>query len=158
MNKIIVLSDTHGDNKIINKILDENEYDYAIIAGDYTCDPSFINKRFQFVVKGNNDFDNNKDEIFFEIDGISFCLQHGHLIGSYPQLDDYNFMKKVLYEKNVDILIHGHTHISKIFEYEKGLVINPGSTTYPRGRSKKSYAIIVIDNKNVSCDIINIKE
>lgn len=156
MKKIIVLSDTHGDVNIIENILSENEYDYSVIAGDYVCNSSYINSKFDFVVRGNNDFDTNKDEIFFEIEGIKFCLQHGHLIGSYWHLDNYEYMKNVLDNKDVDVLIHGHTHISKIFEYERGLVINPGSTTYPRGNSKKSYAIITIDNKKVSCDIINI--
>lgn len=156
MKKIIVMSDTHGNTKIIDKILSENQYDYAIHAGDYTCDEKFINSRFDFVVRGNNDFDNNKDELFFQISGFNFYLQHGHLIGSYFQLDNYEYMKNVLKQKNVDILIHGHTHISKIFEYDQGIVINPGSTTFPRGGSLKSYAIIIINDSKISCNIINI--
>lgn len=156
MKKILVMSDTHGNTKIIDKILSTNIYDISIHAGDYTCSSVFINSRFDYVVRGNNDFDNNSDELYFEIEGIKFNLQHGHLIGSYFQLDNYDYMKKVLYDKKVDILIHGHTHVSKIFEYENGIVLNPGSTTFPRGGSQKSYAIITIDNQNVSCDIINI--
>lgn len=156
MTRIIVLSDTHGDTQTIDKILNSNKYDYAILAGDYTCDSSFVNNRFNYVVRGNNDFDDNPDELSFEIEGIKFNLQHGHLIGSYFQLDNYDFMKKVLSAKGVDILIHGHTHISKIFEYENGIVINPGSPSFPRGGTSKSFAMIVIDGDNITCDIINI--
>lgn len=156
MTRIIVLSDIHGNTKIVDQILNNNFYDYAIIAGDYTCDSNFINSRFDYVVRGNNDFDSNKDELFFTIDNFKFYLCHGHLIGSYKQLDDYDFMKKQLKEKEVDIFIHGHTHIPKIFEYEKGIVLNPGSTTYPRGNSKASYAIIIIEDNTISCDIINV--
>lgn len=156
MTKIIVLSDIHGNTKIVDQILKDNSYDYSIIAGDYTCDPSFINSRFDYIVRGNNDFDSNKDELFFTIDNFKFYLCHGHLIGSYEQLDDYDFMNKQLNEKKVDVFIHGHTHVSKIFEYKNGIVINPGSTTYPRGGTQASYAIIIIDNNTISCDIINV--
>ena len=156
MKKIIVLSDTHGDNSIINQILKSQEYDLAIIAGDYTCDSSFINQKFNYVVRGNNDFDANPDELYFEIEGIKFYLCHGHLIGSYSQLDNYDYMGKVLKDKKVDIIIHGHTHVSKIFEYEYGLVINPGSTTYPRGGTRKSFGLIEINNQKVECKIIDV--
>ena len=154
---IIVLSDSHGDNKIIDKILTNNHYDYAIIAGDYTCDPNFINQRFDYVVRGNNDFDANPDELTFEIAGFKFHLQHGHLIGSYFQLDNYQYMHQVLKEKKVDILIHGHTHVSKIFDYSEGIVLNPGSPTFPRGGTKKSYAKITIQGTKINCEIINLE-
>lgn len=156
MVTIIVISDSHGDVKVIDHILNSNEYDYAIMAGDYTCSPDFINQRFDYVVQGNNDFDDNPTELFFEIAGFKFYLQHGHLIGSYFQLDNYDFMHKVLKRLDVDILIHGHTHISKIFEYPEGIVLNPGSPSYPRGGSGASYAKIILDGNKVVCDIINV--
>lgn len=156
--RIIVLSDTHGDTKIIEKILKNNKYDYSVIAGDFQCDDFFIKKYFDFAVKGNNDWNSDlPDQINFEIDGVRFFLEHGHLTGSYFQLDNYEFMKKQLNSRNVDIYIHGHTHVCKIFEYENGIVLNPGSTTFPRGGTNKSFAIIEIDdNKNINCQIVNI--
>ena len=67
-------------------------------------------------------------------------------------------MHKVLLRNNCDIFIHGHTHIPKIFEYPEGIVINPGSTTLPRGGSNPSYAVITIDdNKSVECKIFDYK-
>ncbi|WP_022934546.1 metallophosphoesterase family protein [Mesomycoplasma moatsii] len=157
--KILVLSDIHGNTKILQKIIDNVEHDYSIIAGDFTCDDSIINKYINFAVRGNNDWNSSfKDELDFEINGIKFHLEHGHLIGSYSQLDNYEFMHKVLIDQKCDILIHGHTHIPKIFEYKEGLVMNPGSTTFPRGGSNASYAIITINqNKIVECEIIDIK-
>lgn len=154
MITIVVVSDPHGNTQVIDQILRANSYDYAIMAGDYTCDPSFINQRFDYVVRGNNDLDHNPDERVFEIAGFRFYLCHGHLIGSYFQLDNYKFMHRVLREKQVDLLIHGHTHVSKIFEYPEGIVFNPGSPTQPRGGSGRSYGKITIEGTKISCEII----
>lgn len=156
--KILILSDTHGKKDIIENLIKNIEHDYSIIAGDFTVDDSFIKQHFNYIVRGNNDWDSYFDDsLDFEIEGIKFHLEHGHLIGSYFQLDNYEFMHNVLKSKKCDILIHGHTHIPKIFEYKDGIVINPGSTTYPRAGHGPSYAIITInENKEVFCEIIYI--
>ena len=55
------------------------------------------------------------------------------------------FLKKY----NGDVLISGHTHMP-LAKKENGLwLINPGSTSWPRGGSKRSYAVVTIDDKNV---------
>ncbi|MBD5423412.1 MAG: YfcE family phosphodiesterase [Mycoplasma sp.] len=160
ITKILLLSDIHGDVKVMEDIIKKVDHDYSIIAGDFTCDDSIINMNFNYIVRGNNDWNSSyKDILDFEISGIKFHLEHGHLIGSYFQLDNYNFMHKQLLKYGCDILIHGHTHIPKIFTYDEGIVINPGSTTYPRGGSNPSYAIITIDeHKNVECQIFDIEK
>lgn len=157
--KILVMSDTHGNIQAIENLVKNIEHDYSIIAGDFTCSDSIIDKNITYAVRGNNDWDSNyKDFLDFEIEGIRFHLEHGHLTGSYFQLDNYDYMHKVLLRNNCDIFIHGHTHIPKIFEYPEGIVINPGSTTLPRGASNPSYAVITIDdNKGVECKIFDYK-
>ncbi len=155
---ILVLSDIHGDVEILKRIVETVRHDYSVLAGDFCCSDSLVSKYVNYVVRGNNDFDSSlRDSLDFEIEGISFHLEHGHFIGSYFQLDNYQYMHKVLRNKECDILIHGHTHIPKIFDYEDGIVLCPGSTTYPRGGSRPSYAIITIDkDKNVECKIVNL--
>ncbi len=156
---LLLLSDIHGNIEIMDYILKNVKHDFSIIAGDFTCSDSIINKNINYIVRGNNDWDSTfKDELDFEIEGIKFHLEHGHLIGSYQQLDNYEFMHKVLLKQKCDILIHGHTHVPKIFEYDEGIVINPGSPSFPRGGSKPSYGIIKIDSKtkSVECEIIDL--
>lgn len=163
MNKktiILIISDTHGNNEIIKYLVNNVEHDYSIIAGDFETNDSFISNHINYIVRGNNDWDSSfPDDLNFEIEGIKFHLEHGHLTGNYFQLDNYQYMHKKLLKNKCDIFIHGHTHIPKIFEYEEGIVINPGSTTYPRGGSNCSYAIITINkDKNVECNIYDIKK
>lgn len=158
--KILLLSDIHGDVQALEDIIKNVEHDYSILAGDFVCSDSIINKSITYAVRGNNDWDSSlKDEMNFEIEGVKFHLEHGHLIGSYFQLDNYDFMHKVLSKSKVDVLVHGHTHIPKIFTYQEGIVINPGSTSQPRGGHNPSYAIIKIDqNKNIECEILDYKK
>lgn len=158
--KILLLSDTHGDIEAIKNITKNIKHDYSIITGDFVCDDSIINKHFTHIVRGNNDFYSSyPDYLDFEILGIKFHIEHGHLLGSYFQLDDYDFMHKKLLEYKCSVLIHGHTHIPKIFKYKEGIVINPGSTTLPRGGSNPSYGIIEIDNeKNLSCELFDYRK
>ena len=162
MNKIriLLLSDTHGNVEAIDNIIKNVKHDYSIISGDFVCDDSIINKNFTHAVRGNNDFYSSyPDYLDFEISGIKFHIEHGHLSGTYSQLDDYDFMHKKLLEYKCSVLVHGHTHIPKIFKYKEGIVINPGSTTLPRGGSNPSYGIIEIDSKNnLSCKLFDYKK
>lgn len=157
---ILLISDVHGDVKKMKKILNDIKHDYSVLAGDFCCDDSIINKNITFAVRGNNDFYSTyNDFLDFEIEGIKFHLEHGHLTGNYFQLDNYDYMHKKLIKSNVDVFIHGHTHIPKIFEYNEGIIINPGSISQPRGGSSPSCAIIKInEDKNVQCEIINLEK
>ncbi|MGL6124931.1 MAG: metallophosphoesterase family protein [Metamycoplasmataceae bacterium] len=159
MKKLIILSDTHGNTKIIDKILNSNQYDIAIHAGDYECDTNYMIKHFDYVVRGNNDFDNTKSELYFEIEGLKFYLQHGHLIGSYSDLDNRIFMEEVIKKLDVDVIIHGHTHVTKIVNLENNkFIINPGSTLIPRGGSEASYLLATVDNDKIDFEVKFVKE
>ena len=157
--KIIILSDTHGNIKIIDKILKNNHYDVAIHSGDYECDVNYMIKNFDYFVKGNNDFDNQEDELNFKINGINFNLQHGHKLGSYDDLDNINYMGDIINKLNIDVLIHGHTHKTKVIKLKNNkFIVNPGSSTYPRGTTEASYLIGNIKDDKITFEIKKVKE
>ncbi|MGL5520381.1 MAG: metallophosphoesterase family protein [Metamycoplasmataceae bacterium] len=154
MKTIIIISDSHGNNNEIKKILNNNFHDISICAGDYETDLNFIKENFTYHVKGNNDFDDNNTDMFFSIGKFKFFLQHGHLLGNYSQLDDKEYMKNFLKLYDVDVIIHGHTHITKIEKIDnKKFIINPGSITYPRGNSKASFIICKVFDDNIEFEI-----
>jgi hypothetical protein len=159
MKKIIILSDTHNKNDITDKILKSNTYDIAIHSGDYECDPNYMIKNFDYFVQGNHDFDKQPDELTFEIEGIKFHLQHGHLIGSYDQLDNNDYMSAIIDELKIDVIIHGHTHVTKVVSLDNNkYIINPGSTHLPRGASQASYLLATIDNGKINFEKKLVKE
>lgn len=150
MKKIIIMSDTHGDREQFIDILNKENADIAIHAGDYCIDYHEIKKHFDYVVAGNNDFI-GPNSLEFEIDGIKFKLTHGHQYGNY--LFDRKKRNESIFEdaihSDVNVLISGHTHIEDVEEKDGILLINPGSTQKPRNSTfLKSYAILeIVDQK-----------
>ena len=145
MTKILVVSDNHGDLSIIDKIIKKEKPDYSIHCGDYLVDKKEIEKRFDFFVPGNNDFDFENLEIVVKIDGINFWIMHGHTLG----MDLFNKEKIIneLSSKGISALIHGHLHIPILFQKDGYTIFCPGSTNFPRDNNGATYGIITV-NKN----------
>ena len=149
----MVASDLHGSVLALEKIMDivtERRADRLILLGDiFDMNSKEMVKRLNTIsykvvcVKGNNDW-------YFEPEGADFrifektyydinsklaFLCHGH------QLKWFNMNAYA-----AKIIMFGHYHYP-ILKNDKGVILLcPGSTTYPRGGSKKSYAFIE-DNK-----------
>ncbi len=52
--------------------------------------------------------------------------------------------------KKGDIFLFGHIHVPRLYTDRDGIIIlNPGSTTYPRGESAASYALLLPDRIEV---------
>lgn len=87
------------------------------------------------------------DYIALYIDGHTLYATHGHTINENNPLPF----------KKGDILLHGHTHVQAIEEYENFTYINPGSVSIPKNGNQNSY-MIYEDNtfyiKNLDGDII----
>lgn len=147
MKKIVIMSDNHGDMYTLTdiKVL-EDDVDYYIHCGDsefYSLQglDGFV------AVKGNNDWNLDLPETArLDIEGRHLLITHGQYFGYF---DREKKMIQFLKKYNGDVLISGHTHMPLAKE-ENGLwLINPGSTSWPRGGSKRSYAVVTIDDKNV---------
>jgi len=67
------------------------------------------------------------------------CLVHDII---KPKYFSYQLFKKDI---EVDIVIHGHTHVSGSEFFRHVLYINPGSATKPRGRPYGTVAILDLD-------------
>lgn len=154
--KILVFSDTHGDkNKIQRAILSHSSAEVVIHCGDGESDVNAMKTLFPekafFNVRGNCDFYSNSDStIVFTLMGKKIMVTHGY---------EYNVKwgtQKLIYaalEKQVDIVLYGHTHIAEN-EYSDGLyVMNPGSC-HGYGAS---YGIIEITDKGILTNIVKAK-
>lgn len=146
--RIIVVSDTHGDNTNFLKVLElEKERDMIFHCGDMTggeytiiasaCCPVEM-------VAGNNDFFSPLEhELEFDVAGKKVLLTHGH---QYYVSVDTTFIKKEAISRGIDILCYGHTHQPLVDISKEIVVINPGSLTYPRQQGKvPTYAVLDID-------------
>lgn len=153
--KLLIISDTHGNITTLKNILNKKKYDYVIHAGDYCIDYLEIKKYTNYVVAGNNDIEGER-EIFFEIDGIKFVLLHGEQFDSLFS-PERRYIKMVEFYKNkdIDVIVSGHTHIECIELIQGILCVNPGSLHLPRNfNHKKTYIEMYIENnKIVNCEI-----
>ena len=57
-----------------------------------------------------------------------------------------NSLLKLAKNNHIDIVVYGHTHIPVYKTIDNVTFINPGSLTYPRGESDKSFGILTIDD------------
>lgn len=58
---------------------------------------------------------------------------------------------------DVNVVVHGHTHIPRNETINGVLFLNPGSPTRPRGGSRKSVmCVVILDQKIVSAELLEL--
>ncbi len=143
MKKILVVSDTHKNLKLLSEVLKNNIKDVDIIIhlGDY----------YEDIIGVENLL---KNKIFYRVPGI---FHPGYINGSLDIVKKikvenitlvfaHRLEDLIKYAGFGDINLYGHTHKPDIFiRYDK-MLVNPGhlKSNTDRG-STASYAIITID-------------
>ena len=159
--RIIVMSDTHGDYRALDKIVSSHIHtaDLFIHLGDGRREIDSIlikypeiENRFLYVA-GNCDFTSSGSPyICMCVDGHKLIAVHGHKQGVKYSLDS---LKAAALENNCDIALYGHTHC-RFMSYDDGLyIMNPGSASCPRDFKSPSYGLIDANEKGV---VMNIAE
>ena len=146
--KIVILSDTHGDTRIIDQVISREEpFDVLIHCGDSESSlGQYSNPKNPYTfyaVRGNCDYDNtlplirNERILFYNV-----LITHGHHENvRYGNHDLIEIGRR----NRADIILYGHTHVPEIVEEDGILIINPGSLTYPKGESReKTYAVLTL--------------
>ena len=148
--RIVVISDTHGNNKdIIEALVSIDKPDMLIHLGDYVEDGEKISKILGIpiiIVKGNGDSKSNYNENeLIEINDKKIFLTHGHRHNVVRNLDTLYYRAL---EKGADIALFGHTHIPVNIVYDDMIIMNPGSPSLPRNDSlTKTFGLIEISEK-----------
>ena len=148
MKKIVVISDSHGNKNLIDRIFNEVKFDYLIHLGDGIEDlGTYIYDERVKVVRGNCDFfSNEKYESFLFIENVLIFFTHGHEYGVKHTL---NQLYKRIMGINTSLVLYGHTHLPKTDIINNITFHNPGSLSTSRS-SNTNYSIITIDDKNFS--------
>lgn len=150
--KALIVSDTHGDERNLYRVLKEiGPIDMLIHAGDAQGREDDIYAAAGCPVKivlGNNDFCSEleyTEEFSFGCHKV--LLTHGHKERVYFGTE--RLFYKAL-EVGADIVIYGHTHIPTVeYEHEFGVyAVNPGSLTLPRQEGRRPSYIIMETDKN----------
>ena len=139
--KIVIVSDNHGDIKILEKIyLDNLDATYFFHLGDSSLPKEYLTNYLS--IKGNNDFIDLPKELNISYSFGKIHAEHG---------DKINFFRFEEYvkSKDCDFFFFGHTHQKHSEKIGKTYVFNPGSTSYPRDGKNGSYLILYIENNKL---------
>ncbi len=151
-----LISDTHNilPEKIFNIF---EKVDYIIHAGDVGS-ADILNELETIApvkaVYGNMDSfplvsDYNRMETF-SLGGWSFCLIHAI---SSPRSFAYELFKM---QKEIDIVIFGHTHQKEHTVFNEIQFINPGSASKPRHSVKGSVALLQLNKNEIEVRFVHI--
>lgn len=163
--KMLIASDLHGSTSCIKKLWDRvsiEKPDRIILLGDllyhgprngipeeYDTKEAFdlLNSKSEMItcIRGNCDsevdemvldFSINAPHMILSDSGLNIFVTHGHYYntGHLPPM------------ANIDVLMHGHTHVPACEEIGDGkYYMNPGSVSIPKGGSDHSY--IMYENR-----------
>lgn len=153
--KLLVFSDNHKDVISIDKLIAAHtDADRIISLGDSEMSEAALSSRGIFGVRGNYPWEPDfPDEMVFVYEGHRTLLTHGHHYSVKTGL--YSLTQRAL-ETDCDLVLFGHTHQYTIVESDNVILLNPGSTMYPKSGGKRTYAVILISEKRIVCDIIDL--
>ena len=149
MTKIIVFSDSHGAKANIDKLINENNFDYLIFLGDGLNDLNlYENLPNLKKVRGNCDyFSFEKDELFLKLENKNILITHGNNYGVKRGL---GALIKYAYSIDANIVLYGHTHRFAIDEINNIYFLNPGSL------KSGSAMLLEINNNDIKIKALNI--
>lgn len=145
--KVVVVSDTHGSHRNLEKVLEEEKpMDMLIHLGDVEGGEDYITALADcptHIVRGNNDFFSDlPGEEEFMMGGYHMFISHGHYY--YVSMGEER-LKEEARARGADIVMYGHTHKPTLTREEDLITLNPGSIAYPRQEGRRpSYMVMEI--------------
>ena len=159
MTRVGVFSDSHGDHRALDELLEKMGYlDAACFLGDVARDAWHLEDRLAampnqprlYAVRGNNDYNCHTLplDLLIELGGVRIYMTHGHMVASLLSLA---YRAK---EKGAKAALFGHTH-EALCEMEQGvMLLNPGSAgNYCRGGRARA-SVLEIDRGSLR--VINV--
>lgn len=145
--RILVISDTHGQDRDIARLLEVVNPDRVYHLGDSQNECQFLTSIATCPVEmvcGNCDWYSNLPvEVVLEVGKHVLLLTHGH---RFACKSSYDGLMKEAKRVGADFILYGHTHVAEIEKIKGYTIINPGSLTYPRGYDRRgTYAVLNVD-------------
>jgi hypothetical protein len=149
MKTVVVISDTHGNVRAMEKL--DNifaESDYIIHLGDTSSDGHRISNKYPektFLLNGNCDlYHLGNKELTLEIEGVKIFACHGDAYGVKYGLDKLAYRAE---ELGCTVALYGHTHTANEQTVGKVTLFNPG--TLSRYSTNTYLYLVLSDGKAV---------
>ncbi len=163
--KLIIMSDSHGNLRAVQKVLALHEDADAIIhLGDGEREVNTLLQKLPWLQEKLHYVQGNCDSgvlVLQAVRQLALTLPYGHRI--FAAHGDYYQVKystaRMAHEartRGADLLLYGHTHVSDC-RYEDGLyIINPGSVSCPRDGKPPSYALMDVSESGILANIVRL--
>ena len=148
--KVLIISDTHGKHRNLEKVLKlEQPFDKMIHLGDAEGYEDYIEEIAGCpleIVAGNCDFFSSlPQEKEIMIGKYKILITHGHYYNVNAGIQD---IKQEAHGRDCDIVMFGHTHRPLVNYGKRVIAVNPGSISYPRQEGRHpSYMIMELDEQ-----------
>ncbi len=154
IEKILIVSDSHGESSNIRLAIDRERPDMLIHLGDITAEAREVENWLNeskgepvpaVFLRGNCDRPSRRslqEKAVFSLNGHRFFCTHGHLLSVNYGLQNLTY---AALEEECDIALFGHTHVPCDEEWMGVRMLNPGSIARPRGGSAKGYLLMTFD-------------
>lgn len=142
--KIVVMSDSHGRNNLIDKVLfREQDADFFLHCGDLCSDSR--NYPDILFVEGNCDWDPELPPYrVVDCGRLHIFMIHGdHLWNLKSEL------ARMAKNKNCSICVFGHIHRYYDQTYDGVRLLNPGSLSHNRDENEEGYIVLEIDENGL---------
>lgn len=153
--KVLIISDTHGNHKNLDRVLElERPYGQIVHLGDIEGDEDYLKAAAGCpvaAVRGNNDyFSQLPQEQVIEVAGKRALITHGHY---YYVAAGTEHLVKEAKGREVELAMFGHTH-RPLIRQEQGLtILNPGSLSYPRQEDHRPSYIVMETSRQGELEI-----
>ena len=144
MTRLLILSDSHGNNTNIERIIKEynNGFDIIFHLGDISSDiENYINKYRCYVVIGNIE---HKDTSHFARYEIETVIESVNILATHGNRYQVKNGSVVLFDRaketNADLVLFGHTHEQSLYQKDNITFFNPGAL------KNGDYGFITLEN------------
>lgn len=153
--KIIVVSDSHGKQGILDEIVQKHaDADMFLHCGDID-EPEEYHPEY-LVVKGNNDmFYDYPEQRIVTAGAHQIYMAHSH---QFPYMRRKEMMAKAAREHHCDIFCYGHTHVAQDEKVDGVRLLNPGSVWRSRDGRPPSYAIMTLEKDSVEVEFVFLEQ
>ena len=152
--RIILVSDSHGNRDSLERLIENEKFDYLFFLGDGLNDLGlYDNLENVIAVSGNCDFFSViPNERILQIGGYSILVTHGN---KYSVKSSLSKIKEKAESEGVNLVFFGHTHKPTIEIINNIYYLNPG-TFYKNSYGESCYMEVILNNNDIKINKLKI--
>jgi len=154
MKKILIISDSHGEQDCVLQAFERVKPDMVIHLGDHDRDVRCLETKYPqtpvVALRGNCDMMSlAPNEFKTDIENVRIFAAHGHMQNVKSGMLHLSFAAR---EAEAKLCLFGHTHRAVLTESFGTIFMNPGAC----GGGRPSYGVVVLNNGAVQANLFDL--